>query len=403
MANSIILNSYTGAELKKLIASTNIKGYSKLPKPELIKLMLRAEHIDRFKSVKMKAKRSAPVSEKDQKQKMKLLRELKKSNKPKVKKDIDSLPLPAFPKDKKLSKKEEAEMQKVFEESKKKVPGKKQITKSKPKIPKITVTEEPPTKKKVTKQVKSELPKLKEKPVKIRVTPKKEKKPEPAPASSSLSKVFLDLSSDKKKMLQELIDNDELSSNKKSQKRAFNNLEDTHNKFISDSEEIEDVFERMRSASEIQDIIDDDEDEFKLYTILYGKPTKKQIDENLIGGAKFLLNNYKKLTASQLGGFRNFLNSFDLGIQRKLIRENREAYLANVASVKDQTGQKGKQVQKKEAQARAQEAKAKKAFAKEQEEFKKAKVIQDKEAKVGEKLRAQARDASKKANEKYGI
>ena len=59
------------AELKKLIASTNIKGYSKLPKPELIKLMLRAEHIDRFKSVKMKAKRSAPVSEKDQKQKKK--------------------------------------------------------------------------------------------------------------------------------------------------------------------------------------------------------------------------------------------------------------------------------------------------------------------------------------------
>lgn len=398
------------------------------------------------------------------KKKEELISELNKHKKhwPAVKEPKKIQKLPPPPEDVKLSAKEEAEMQKLFEEAKKTpIDGKPQYVtkriggkirripvakldqaeknkkeertkaftvtgasgkktqlyykkgkepakapakaKPKPKIPKITITEFKDKNEGGKAEPKSQLPKLKEKPVKLRVAPKKEKKPEPSPSSSSLSKVFLNLSSQKKKMLQELIDNDELSSNKKSQKRAFNNLEDTHNKFVSDSEDIEDVFERMKSASEIQDMIDDDEDELKLYSILYGKPTKKLVDENLIGGAKFLLNNYKKLSAQQLGGFRSFLNSFDLGIQRKLIRENREAYLANVASIKDQTGQKGKQVQKKEAQSRAQEAKAKKAYEKEQEEFKKAKVIQDKEAKVGEKLRAQARDASKKANEKFGL
>ena len=366
------------------------------------------------------------------KKKEELISELNKHKKhwPTVKEPKKIQKLPPPPEDVKLSAKEEAEMQKTFEEAKKtpidgkpqyvtkRIGGKirripvakldqaeknKKEEKVKRKIPKITITEVKDKNEGGKAEPKSQLPKLKEKPVKLRVAPKKEKKPEPAPSSSSLSKVFLNLSSEKKKMLQELIDNDELSSNKKSQKRAFNNLEDTHNKFVSDSEDIEDVFERMKSASEIQDMIDDDEDELKLYSILYGTPTKKLIDENLIGGAKFLLNNYKTLTAQQLGGFRSFLNSFDLGIQRKLIRENREAYLANVASIKDQTGQKGKQVQKKEAQARAQEAKAKKAYEKEQEEFKKAKVVQDKEAKVGEKLRAQARDASKKANKKFGL
>lgn len=398
------------------------------------------------------------------KKKEELISELNKHKKhwPTVKEPKKIQKLPPPPEDVKLSAKEEAEMQKLFEEAKKTpIDGKPQYVtkriggkirripvakldqaeknkkeertkaftvtgasgkktqlyykkgkepakapakdKPKPKIPKITVTEVKDKNEGGKAEPKSQLPKLKEKPVKLRVAPKKEKKPEPAPASSSLSKVFLNLSSEKKKMLQELIDNDELSSNKKSQKRAFNNLEDTHNKFVSDSEDIEDVFERMRSAAEIQDIIDDDEDGFKLYSILYGKPTKKQIDENIIGGAKFLLNNYKDLNAAQLGGFRNFLNSFDLALQRKLIRENKEAYLANVASLKDKTGQKAKLVKQREAKEKGKDSKAKKAFEKEQEEFKKAKAVQDKEAKVGEKLRAQARDASKKANEKFGL
>lgn len=57
-----ILEEYTGPELKKMIRATNITGYSKLKKDELIKLMTRTEHIERFSSIRKKSEREAPVS-----------------------------------------------------------------------------------------------------------------------------------------------------------------------------------------------------------------------------------------------------------------------------------------------------------------------------------------------------
>ena len=73
-----ILNTYKLSELKKIVSATNIKGYSKLTKPELIKLMMREENIDRFKSIKPKSDRLPPVSEDQTKPKIKVLRELKR-------------------------------------------------------------------------------------------------------------------------------------------------------------------------------------------------------------------------------------------------------------------------------------------------------------------------------------
>jgi hypothetical protein len=52
-----ILNTYKLPELKKMVRATNITGYSKLTKDQLIKLMTRPEHIDRFKTIKPKSER----------------------------------------------------------------------------------------------------------------------------------------------------------------------------------------------------------------------------------------------------------------------------------------------------------------------------------------------------------
>lgn len=59
-----ILNTYTVQELKQMISSTNIKGYNKLKKAELIDLMLRPEHIGRFKHLKGKGKDVPMVQDK---------------------------------------------------------------------------------------------------------------------------------------------------------------------------------------------------------------------------------------------------------------------------------------------------------------------------------------------------
>lgn len=85
MANQEILSTYTAPELKKLISATNIKGYSKLKKEGLIKLMLREEHVDKFKSIKKKEMRTGDPKEKEAKAKKKLLKEFKKRAKPAVK------------------------------------------------------------------------------------------------------------------------------------------------------------------------------------------------------------------------------------------------------------------------------------------------------------------------------
>ena len=108
-----------------------------------------------------------------------------------LKKDIDDLPLPPMPKEKKLSAAEEAEMKKTFEEAKKTpLQAKKEIhtfkkggkffkvkaKKEEPKTPKITITEHKEKNEGGKADVKSQLPKLKEKAMKLRVAQKKKEK-----------------------------------------------------------------------------------------------------------------------------------------------------------------------------------------------------------------------------------
>ena len=51
-----ILNTYNTTELKKIISSTNIKGYSKLKKNDLVNFMTKKEHIHHFKHIKERIK-----------------------------------------------------------------------------------------------------------------------------------------------------------------------------------------------------------------------------------------------------------------------------------------------------------------------------------------------------------
>ena len=57
-ATKEILASHPVTTLKKEISKTNIKGYSKMKKAQVIELMLKEEHIDKFKDIKMAEKKS---------------------------------------------------------------------------------------------------------------------------------------------------------------------------------------------------------------------------------------------------------------------------------------------------------------------------------------------------------
>ena len=56
-ATKEILASHPVTTLKKEISKTNIKGYSKMKKAQVIELMLKEEHIDKFKDIKMAEKK----------------------------------------------------------------------------------------------------------------------------------------------------------------------------------------------------------------------------------------------------------------------------------------------------------------------------------------------------------
>lgn len=63
-----ILESHPVSVLKKEISKTNIKGYSKMKKSEIIDLMMKPEHKDRFHHIEM-AKPKLSKKEKAKKQK----------------------------------------------------------------------------------------------------------------------------------------------------------------------------------------------------------------------------------------------------------------------------------------------------------------------------------------------
>ena len=56
-----ILNSHSVSTLKKEISKTNVKGYSKMKKADVIDLMMKVEHTDKFKHIKMADKKETPA------------------------------------------------------------------------------------------------------------------------------------------------------------------------------------------------------------------------------------------------------------------------------------------------------------------------------------------------------
>ena len=58
-----ILESHSVTVLKKEIGKTNIRGYSKMKKSEVIELMMKPEHKDRFHHIQMaeKKERKSPA------------------------------------------------------------------------------------------------------------------------------------------------------------------------------------------------------------------------------------------------------------------------------------------------------------------------------------------------------
>ena len=56
-----ILESHPVGVLRKEISKTNIKGYWKMKKAEVINLMLKKENASKFSHIKMNAKKSKPL------------------------------------------------------------------------------------------------------------------------------------------------------------------------------------------------------------------------------------------------------------------------------------------------------------------------------------------------------
>ena len=164
MPTNEILNSHSVSTLKKEISKTNIKGYSKMKKAEIISLMMKPEHSKRFSHIKMKDK---TVIKKEPKKETP-----KKKEKPKAQLGESG-----------IGKKRKRENKPI----KKKVIDVAMPKKEPKKIPKITITEEEKPKQKVyskggkffkPKEVKSKLPPIPKSNIKIRLPKKEEPKKE---------------------------------------------------------------------------------------------------------------------------------------------------------------------------------------------------------------------------------
>lgn len=77
-----ILNSHPVAILKQEISKTNIKGYSRMRKAEIVKLMLKNK--DKFSYIKMaeKKERKKPEKKQDKKIKLKSVKRIKTKEEP---------------------------------------------------------------------------------------------------------------------------------------------------------------------------------------------------------------------------------------------------------------------------------------------------------------------------------
>ena len=286
-----ILNTYKLRELKKIVSATNIKGYSKLTKPELIKLMMREENIDRFKSIKPKSARLPPVSEGQTKPKIKVLRELKRKF-PDYKKYIEFYEKSGFTKPSKLP-----------------PPPKWLIEGREPpanfKIPKIIITE-------IANEVEE---------------PKKEKpqaKPQAKPTeNNSISKVIREEYPNYLKKVKQALNDGEISDNKKIQKLQFLDLIEIE-KNLKDSDIIQKI-------SGLDNLINDEET-FERYNIIIKKLNLKELEKDLIKNVYKALDNSNRNIRMEA---QKVLKEADENLQRKFYKANKEKYLKFQSSFAD--------------------------------------------------------------------
>ena len=71
MPTKDILNSYSVIELRKEVSKTNIKGYSKMKKSEVVELMMKPNNKPKFHHIKAKTKATKPPPKKTYKFKKK--------------------------------------------------------------------------------------------------------------------------------------------------------------------------------------------------------------------------------------------------------------------------------------------------------------------------------------------
>ena len=265
MPTNEILNSHSVSTLKKEISKTNIKGYSKMKKAEIISLMMKPEHSKRFSHIKMKDKTV-------------IKKEPKKEEKPKAKLGESG-----------IGKKRKRENKPI----KKKVIDVAMPKKEPKKIPKITITEEEKPKQKVyskggkffkPKEVKSKLPPIPKSNIKIRLPkkeePKKEepKKKEPKKKKEK-EKTLSQIPSNLKKLWKEFVNERVGSFLEKYQLEEYESLKNMEERFrdleIKKKDKTLRAKEKFNIINDIGDIVEDikenieDEPRFdKVYKIL---------------------------------------------------------------------------------------------------------------------------------------
>ena len=277
MPTNEILNSHSVSTLKKEISKTNIKGYSKMKKAEIISLMMKPEHSKRFSHIKMKDKtviKKEPKKETPIKKEPK--KEPKKEEKPKAKLGESG-----------IGKKRKRENKPI----KKKVIDVAMPKKEPKKIPKITITEEEKPKYQVynkggkffkPKEVKSKLPPIPKSNIKIRLPKKEEpkkKEPKKKEPKKEKEKTLSQIPSNLKKLWKEFVNERVGSFLEKYQLEEYESLKNMEERFrdleIKKKDKTLRAKEKFNIINDIGDIVEDikenieDEPRFdKVYKIL---------------------------------------------------------------------------------------------------------------------------------------
>ena len=315
MVNETILNSYNAVELKRIIRATNITGYSKLKKNELIKLMLRDEHKERFKSVRHRDERQAKqIGSKQIKLKKSVLNSLKRKY-PKYKEYIEFYEKSGFTKPKDL-----------------------------PAPPAWMLDGSlPPSNFKIPESIKK---KLAAPASPAPAAPAAAPKPAaaapaaaaPAADSIKVAKTIREKYPEYVKGVESLVKKGLLPNGGRMQRLRFENLLDISKGLDGDNDQAE-----ISSLDYALNLLEDQDDDMHVFEFLFGKLNKKKLEKRYIDLTFFLLDVSNK-DKIKLG--RSALNDASLELQKKMLKKNRTKYLKFVSTMSDKTDEKQKEIDK---------------------------------------------------------